>query len=202
MKSIGWIRRFSGFCIARPLAAIGVTRNHIIATRLVLGVLTGVVLAIGPAWFATGAVLFLIGMFLERADGELARLTKQATPILDRRALICYGLTNALAFVGLGIGLRAGIHGLWEIPMGVFAAASFAVLPWLVQRLDAIDGKRSAEFDGIEGIDADDALFLFPVALLVGWAEGALMVAAFGGTAFVCALYATHFRKFHPDSSD
>lgn len=199
MKSIGWMRRFSGACIARPLAALGVKRDQVTAVRLVLGLLAALALAVGPAWFAVGAGFFLIGLFLERSDGEFARRSEQTKPASDRYALLTYSLSNALVFIGLGIGLRDGIYGLWEIPMGLMAAFALAVLPWLVKRLDAIDGKRSAEFEGMAGIDADDALLLVPVALWAGWAEGLLMVAAFGGTAFVCALYATHFRKFHPD---
>ena len=198
MESISWLRRLSGICISRPLAALGVRREQIIALRIVLGVLTALALAIGPSWFAAGAALFLIGLFLERSDSEFARISGQVNLASDRFALVSYSVTNALAFVGLGIGLRNGIHGLWEIPMGLLAAAGLAVLPWLVKRLETIDGKRSAEFDGIAGIDADDLLFIVPVALWAGYAEGLLMLTAFGGTMFVVALYTTHFRKFQP----
>ena len=196
MKSTSWLRRLSGICIGRPLAAIGIKREQVIVLRIVLGVLTALALAIGPSWFAAGAALFLVGLFFERSDGEFSRTSGQIDQVGDRFALITYGATNALAFIGLGIGLRNGIYGLWEIPMGLFAAAGLAVLPWLVKRLETIDGKRSAEFDGIAGIDADDLLFIVPVALWAGYAEGLLMLTAFGGTLFVGALYMTHFRKF------
>ena len=196
VKSMGWLRRLSGMCIGRPLAAIGVKREQVITFRIVLGGLAALALAIGPRWFAIGAALFLTGLFLERADHEFARLEGQANRASDRYALIVYSLTNALAFVGLGIGLRDGIYGLWEIPMGMLAAFGLAVLPWLVKRLEAIDGKRSAELDGIAGIDGDDLLFIVPLAIWAGWAEGLMLVAAFAGTTFVCALYLTHFRKF------
>ena len=177
---------------------MGVRREQVIALRIILGVLTALALAVGPSWFAAGAALFLVGLLLERSDGEFARISGQINLSGDRFALIAYSVTNALAFVGLGIGLRNGIYGRWEIPMGLLAAAGLAVLPWLVKRLEAIDGKRSAEFDGIAGIDADDLLFIVPVALWAGYAEGLLMLAAFGGTMFVCALYMTHYRKFQP----
>ena len=162
-----------------------------------LGVLAALSFATGPAWFAVGAAIFFIGLLLERSDGEFRHLSGPMSPAVDRFSLITYGLTNALAFIGLGIGLRNGIYGLWEIPMGLFAAFSLCVLPWIIQRLETIDGERSAEFDGIAGIDADDMLFIVPVAIWAGWSEGVMLVVAFGGTAFVSALYLTHFRKFH-----
>jgi len=197
VNTIGWLRRSCGIGIARPLAAIGLKREWAIAFRVVLGVMTAIALAVGPTWFGVGAALFLIALLLERSDGEFARIAGYASPTVNRFSLIAYSLTNSLAFAGLGIGLRDGKYGLWELVMGLFAAVALAVLPWLVKRLEAIDGQRSPEFDGIAGIDADDLLILVPVALWAGWAEGLLLVAAFGGSAFVAALYMTHFRKIH-----
>ncbi len=196
MKPDSWIRRFASVCIARPLNAIGVTRLQLIATRLLLGVLAALLLAVGPAWFSMAAALFLVMILLERSDSGLASFTKQASPPSDRHALIYGSLSNALVFAGLGVGMRDSEYGLTAIAMGLLAAFGVTALPWLVKRLEIIDGARSPEFDGIAGLEPEDVLLLAPVALWAGWAEGVLLVTAFGAGTFACALYLTHYRKF------
>lgn len=191
-----WLCRITGICIARPLNAIGVTRNSVITVRLVSGVLAALGLALGPAFFSVAAALFLIGVLLQRADAEFALLTAEVDLASDRYAYTSNNICNALAFFGLGIGMRFSEFGLLAIVMGFFAGIAAISLPWLIKRLELIDGKRSAEFDGVAGIDADDLLLLIPFALWLGWAEMLLVVAAFGGSALVGAMYVMHYRKF------
>lgn len=197
MKTDSWLRRFSRICIARPVSAIGVTRNQVTAVRLALGFLAAVVLAFGPAWFSVAATLFLLGMLLARSDDELARLKEQACLASERYAFISDSLSNILAFAGLGVGMRASEYGLTAIAMGLMAGFAVAAVPWLVRRLEVIDGRRSDEFDSIAGVDAADVLLIFPIALWAGWAEALLLVAAFAAPTFAVALYMNHYRKFN-----
>jgi hypothetical protein len=81
--------------------------------------------------------------------------------------------------------------------MGICAALAMIAAPWLVKRLEAIDGRRSPEFDKIAGFDVGDIVLIIPIALWAGWAQGLLLVIAFGGAAFTGGLYMAHFRKFH-----
>ena len=185
-----------GVCIARPLNAIGVTQKTVITVRLVIGLLAALGLALGPTWFAVAAGLFLIGVFLQRADAEFSLLVDEIDSVSDRYAYNSNNLCNALTFLGLGVGLRFSEFGLLAILMGLFAGIAAVAFPWLIKRLEIIDGKRSAEFDGVAGVDADDLLLLVPFALWMGWAEALLVVAAVGGSALVGAMYVMHYRKF------
>ncbi|MGB5831767.1 MAG: hypothetical protein WBG92_07235, partial [Thiohalocapsa sp.] len=115
-------------------------------------------LAADPALFSAGAALFLITILLERSYGGIGQATGQAVPASDRYAIISDSLCNSLAFVGLGVGLRNSEHGSAAMAMGLSAGIAVAAGPWLVRRLEIIEGRRSVEFGRVAGMDADDVL--------------------------------------------
>lgn len=192
----GLIRRGTGLWLAQPLNTVGVTLDQVTTARLVFGLTAALALAAGPTAFAAGATLLLFGVVLSRCSDSLPRLPERSDPQSERYAFFSDIFANALAFVGLGVGLRLGELGAHTITMGLLAAIAVVFVPLLARRLELIDGRRSPEFDGFAGIDADDVVFLVPIALWLGWAEGLLIIAAFGGIAFAGALYMTHYRKF------
>ncbi|MFK8016045.1 MAG: hypothetical protein AB8G17_11470 [Gammaproteobacteria bacterium] len=196
MKPSGWVRRFSRHFIAQPLKSIGITQRPVLIVRLAIGVLAALALASGPVYFFVAAGLWLVGIVLERTAAGFEPITPPEHVQINRHALISESVSNALAFVGLGIGMRASEYGDKALLMGLLAALGVALLPWLVRRLERIDGKRSAEFDGVAGLDADDVLFLVPVALWAGMQDALLLVSAVFAPTFVAAIYVTHYRKF------
>jgi phosphatidylserine synthase len=59
----------------RPLVGTGVTPNHLTTLRLLTGIAACIGIALGtPAGNAWGGALWLVSAFLDRADGELARV--------------------------------------------------------------------------------------------------------------------------------
>ena len=200
MEPKGLLRRVSHVLIARPLSKTGVQRDHLTIARLLAGVLAAVMLALGPAGFWLAAPLLVVGVILQRTGSEMSEIIGPNSAASDRCEGLSDSVSNALAFFGLGVGLRFGEHGLATIAMGVFAGIAVAVIPWLIRRLAVIDGKRPAEFDGIAGLDADDIMLIFPVALWVGWQEGLLLVTAFAAPTFALAFFTTHYRKFSASS--
>ena len=205
MDRSGWFRKLAGACIAGPVHRLGGSREQVVAARAIAGLVAAGALAAGAAWFSAAAGLLLFGGLLARADAGLARRSGGADPRADRRAFLADLASNALAFLGLGAGVQAGAGALQAgvpaapppVLMGLVAALAVAAVPLLAKRLETINGRRSSEFDGMAGFDGDDILFLVPVALWLGWAEGLLMLTAFGGAAFAGGLYMAHFRKFH-----
>ena len=160
--------------------------------------MAALMLAAGAAWFAAGGLFFLLAILLERSGDALARARMQgsADPPGERLALFSDSLANALPFAGLGFGLRGGEQGLAAIAMGAVAALGVALLPWLIRRLETIDGRRAAEFGGVAGLEAEDILLLVPVALWAGWAEALLVAVAFIAPTLASAFYMMHYRKF------
>jgi phosphatidylglycerophosphate synthase len=173
-----WIHRAVRVTIVRPLAKTPVTPNQLTTVRLLAGIAAAVCMAIGPEWRAIGGGLFVVSVFLDRADGELARLTGQTSPGGHRYDMISDAACNALILIGLGLGLRDAAFGLWAIPMGVLAGSSVAAILWMVVRMEDAGGARAAELPSFLGFDADDAVLLIPVFVWLGKSESLLIAAA------------------------
>jgi hypothetical protein len=194
MKRLSWVRRAVRACILKPMPA-AITPAQVWQARLVAGILAAAAVAVGPRGFALGGALFVIATLLGHAADDLC----DAQPSGDVRVRSRQSwdiAVSALIFIGLGIGLRHTEHGLAAPAMGCVAALSVIAVPWLIKRLEAIDGRPSDEFGGVYGLDPEDILLLVPLALWAGWAEALLVVAAFGAAAFASAFYMTHYRKF------
>ncbi len=177
-----WFHKVARVAVARPLARTPVSPNHLTIIRLLSGL--GAAMALGLGEWNWGAGLFLLSMLMDRADGDLARLTGKTSPLGHKLDLIGDTLCNTVVFIGLGVGLRAGAYGLWSIPMGLLAGGSVALILFLVLRIEAREGARAAEIGSVAGFDPDDAIIAVPVALWLGWAEGLLLAAAIGAPAF------------------
>lgn len=184
-----WMHRGVRLAV-RPLAATPVTPNQITTLRLVAGVAAAAALAEGGAdWRAWGAGLFLVGMFLDRADGELARLSGKSSPWGHRYDLISDALCNVLAFFGLGLGLRGLGFAGWAPVLGLAAGLGIAAVLWLVIRLEQRHGARAGELGSAAGFDPDDALLILPLAIWLGYADWLLVAAAVGAPIFALFMF-------------
>jgi archaetidylinositol phosphate synthase len=178
-----WLHRIVRVGI-EPLTKTRITPNQLTSVRLGVAVGAAVLMAVGPRWHSYGAGLFLLSMLLDRADGELARITGRTSPWGHTYDLFSDALANTLIFVGIGIGLRAEAFRLWSIPMGILAGAAVAFIFWLLMRIESVAGKRAAEFDSVGGFDPDDAMLAIPVAVIMGWTDQLLIAASIGAPLF------------------
>lgn len=168
----------------RPLVNTPVTPNQITILRLVTGMCAAGLFALGPQWHIYAALMFLLSMLLDRADGELARLSGKTSPWGHSFDLISDGLCNVVAFVGLGIGMRESTLGFWSVAMGIVAGAAVAIIFWLVLKVESLQGQRAAELGEMAGFDADDAIIVVPVMVLLGGAKALLIAASIGAPLF------------------
>ncbi|CAA6603700.1 CDP-alcohol phosphatidyltransferase [Rhodospirillaceae bacterium LM-1] len=190
-----WIHKISRVFV-RPLVDTPVTPNQLTTLRLACGIGAASLVAVGDDKLtAIGAGVFLASMVLDRADGELARLSGKTSPWGHKYDLIADSLSNALIFAGLGIGLRGGFFGLWSIPMGFLAGGAVAAILWLVMRAESQQGARAAEISGSGGFDPDDGMLAIPVLIWLGLSQILLALAAIGAPAFAIYFF-LKFRKF------
>lgn len=184
-----WMHRVVRVGVA-PLANTGVTPNHLTTLRLVTGLAATASFAVGtPVWRAWGGGLFVVSMFLDRADGELARLGGKSSAWGHKYDLVSDAVCNALVFLGIGIGLRDGAFGPWAAVMGLVAGAAITAILLLVLRMEEMVGERAAQFQGAAGFDPDDAMLLVPLLVWVGWAEALIVAACLGAPAFALYMY-------------
>jgi phosphatidylglycerophosphate synthase len=165
----------------RPLVATPVRPNHLTTLRIVTGVTAAACFATGQdGWVLAGAAVMVLSLFLDRADGELARLSGKTSRFGHVYDLIADGTANTAVFLGIGLGLRASALADWAVTLGLFAGLAVALSELLVMRLDATGVRKSSELGGRWGFDPDDGLFLVPLGMALGLGPELLIAAAIG----------------------
>ncbi len=174
----------------RPLAGTRITPNQVTTLRLAGGLAAAAAYAVGTTgWDYAGSALFVVALLLDRADGELARLGGKTSSWGHTYDLIADGVSNAAAFVGIGIGLRDSVLGWWALPTGAAAGGSIAFILWMTIQIEAREGARAAELGGAAGFDPDDAVLMVPLAMALGGGVPLLMVSVIGAPAFAIYFY-------------
>ncbi|MBI1733172.1 MAG: CDP-alcohol phosphatidyltransferase family protein [Gammaproteobacteria bacterium] len=178
-----WLHRLIRGAV-RPLINTPVTPNHLTTVRLLTGVGAAALFAVpGYAWGAVGALLFMISMLFDRADGELARMSGKSSAFGHVYDLITDGICTVAAFVGIGFGLRSGTLGIWAPVLGIIAGVSVAVTFLVAEKIKTFTGAYA--FDATHGVDPDDAMLVVPIAMLSGLGTVLLFAAAVGAPAFL-----------------
>jgi len=173
MVGDSWTHKIARVCIL-PLVNTSVTPNHLTTLRLVTGVAACSLFAIGTTeWNFYGGLLWILSAFLDRADGELARVSGKTSPRGHQYDYISDVFVTALFFIGIGIGLRGSLLGdinlgLWSIVMGVSATAGVIAAEILAEKIDRVQKDTGEKaYAGFAGFDFDDVLYLFaPVVWL------------------------------------
>ncbi|MCQ8242094.1 CDP-alcohol phosphatidyltransferase family protein [Rhizosaccharibacter radicis] len=193
----------------RPLIGSGVTPNHLTTLRLLTGVGACAALAMGPQAlgghaFLWGGVLWVLSAFLDRADGELARIGNMMSPGGHRYDYLVDNGVNCLFFLAIGVGLRdATLHGFrlggWAVALGVIASAAMFACNWMSERYEArVPGERT--WNGAWGFHADDALYLLGPAAWFGLLMPILFGAAVGTSAMALVIL-VRLLRLPPDGA-
>lgn len=184
MNYNSWTHRLARRLV-RPLVGTRVTPNHLTTLRLLTALGACAAFTVGAyVWDVWGGVLWTLSAFLDRADGELARLSGQTSSFGHRYDFATDVLASALFFVGIGIGLRESWLGDAAIGLGVLAGSGVAAASLLSEWLERREATGRRAYEGAAGFDVDDVMYLFgPIAWLGGLAP-LLVGAALGGPAF------------------
>ena len=169
----------------KPLTKTAITPNQITTLRLISGLGAALLFSIGQeSYTIVGSGIFILSLLLDRADGILARLTGKTSKYGHKYDLIADTISNAMSFVGIGAGLRHGQLDDLAIILGFVAGLSVATVFFLVIRIEALQGDRSAEIKSTAGFDPDDGMLIVPVALLLGFGNELIISAAIGAPIF------------------
>jgi phosphatidylglycerophosphate synthase len=179
-----WTHRLARVSV-RPLVGTRVTPNNLTTARIATGVGACAAFMVGDQeWEVWGGFLWLVSCFLDRADGELARLGGLSSPgghLYDYYSDVAI---NALFFVAIGVGLRDGYFGPSSIALGLVAGSTVAIASILSERLEKLAATGEKAYAGVLGFDFDDVLYLFAPAVWLGWSAPLLVGAAVGGPVF------------------
>jgi phosphatidylglycerophosphate synthase len=191
MVGDSWTHKIARVCIL-PLVDTPVTPNHLTTLRLVSGLAACAAFAVGDReWDIWGGWLWLFSAFMDRADGELARVGGKTSPWGHKYDMVCDTLITSLFFLGAGIGLRHGWLGDWAILLGAMGTAGVLAAELLAEAIDrrqADTGEKA--YPGIWGFDFDDVLYLFAPIVWLGWQMPFVVGASVGAPAFAMLTWA------------
>ena len=180
-----WIHRVARACVAAPLAGTPITPNHLTALRLVLGLAAAAAFASGERGLVlAGCALFPVSMLLDRADGELARLTGRTSRFGHVFDVAADAVCDCLVLVAA----RHGVFGGWAIAMGALAGVSAAAVLLALLHVETRRGAGTVRFSGPAGFDPDDAMILIPIALAADLADWLLLASALTAPAVALVL--------------
>jgi len=157
--------------LVRPLAGTRVSPSHVTAIGLIIGLGAGGLFATGSAAAANiAAGLFMLFLFLDHADGELARLTGKTSTFGQQFDSLAGSATLTALFIGMGIGLSRGEPGstvllLLGLAAGFSQIAITAVRMGIRRRF----GTKPLAHPGRFGIEIEDALYLIGPATWLGY---------------------------------
>jgi hypothetical protein len=165
--------------LVRPLVGTWVRPNHLTTLRLLSGLAACVGFAAGTrSGMAWGGGLWLVSAFVDRADGELARighLESAAGHIYD---YVVDNVVNAAFFAAIGFGLRGGWLGGWSVPLGLLSGGALLLCNWWSELLERRSPPATRAYAGRWGFDPDDALYLMAPCAWLGWLPPILLGAA------------------------
>ncbi len=155
--------------LVTPLIGTPIRPNHLTTMRLVTGIGACGAVAIGtPAGSAWGGALWLVSAFLDRADGELARVGGMTSEAGHRYDFLADVVVNSLLFVCAGFGARHGWLGAWGLPLGMAATVSMLIC-WVVgDAFERLEGSGAKVYPGRWGFDVDDGLYLIAPLIWLG----------------------------------
>jgi len=185
MVGDSWTHKIARVCIL-PLVNTAVTPNHLTILRLITGIAACSFFTVGSQeWNLWGGVLWLISSFLDRADGELARVSNKTSEWGHKFDYFCDVTVTTLFFVGIGIGLREYSLGYWTILMGLIAAVAVIVAEVLAEIIDQANKDTGEKaYPGFAGFDFDDVLYLFAPLVWLDWHYPFLIAASIGAPIF------------------
>jgi len=169
--------------LIRPLLGTAVRPNHLTTLRLLTGVAACLAFVPGTrAGMWCGGALWLLSAFLDRADGELARIGNMMSPAGHRYDYYSDTAVNTLFFICIGFGLRHSWLGSWSIALGLLSGTSILLVSLFSEWLELRSPPGTRAYSGRWGFDPDDALYLMGPLAWLGWLSAVLVGAAIGAT--------------------
>lgn len=181
-----------------PLVNTSVTPNQITTVRLITGIVAAGMFAVGSQTYTVlGGWMFMFSALIDRADGELARLSGRTSPGGHAYDFKCDAVSSSLVFLGIGIGLRFGSIGWGSGLLGLIAAGSVGGIYWIVTRIEGAKRDGKPVFTGVGRFDPDDALFLLgPIAWMGDLGLWPLLISAAIGAPIFAGWAVYRDRRF------
>src|SRR3970040_935971 len=145
--------------LVTPFKNTPVHPNHLTTVTLLLGQAAAwmFAFAIGLAWRA--GLLYMLAVFSDHMDGELARMTGKTSSFGHDYDYIVGGINYTSLFIGIGIGLHESA-GDWALALGLLAGLSNPCILYLRMQMERKFGLEAVEHPAHAGFEIEDFVYL------------------------------------------
>ncbi len=149
----------------------------------------------GEALWHWGAVFFVVAMFLDHVDGQLARATGKTSRLGYHLDHIASAMTYATVFIGMGLGLGDDRFAGWGLPLGTNAGLAIAVI--FSVRIGAKEawGPEAAEQPNVLGFEMEDIMYVVAPVTWFGVVDWFVLAAAFGAPIYLIIQVIVYLRR-------
>lgn len=156
--------------LVRPLVRSPIHPNHLTLLSLMLGGLAAALFAFGgQAHTNLAAGIYMLAVFTDHTDGELARQSGKTSALGHKLDFIVGGLNYTLLFCGIGIGQLHDGLGLGGMLLGLAAGLSNPFILRLRLKLDERWGKQAWKHPSAVGFELEDFIYLIgPITWMFG----------------------------------
>jgi phosphatidylglycerophosphate synthase len=172
--------------VARALARTPVTPNQVTTFGVICGLVAGALFAQGEPMLANlAAPLFMVAVFTDHVDGEVARMTGRTSRFGHYYDHIAAATSYVVMFLGVGVGLRGGPLGDWSVLLGFLAGASVATIFSVRLGMERTHGKEITRQPSFAGFEPEDTLYIVGPVTWLGALQPFLLAAGIGTPVFL-----------------
>ena len=181
--------------VVRGLSRTPITPNQVTTFSIVLGLSVAWLYAQGGAGAYIAAALFIVTVWLDHVDGELARATDRTSKFghyFDH----CAAMTNYVAmFIGAGIGARMEILGISSVFLGITAGVSIILIMSIRMYGEGRFGRDAMKQSPKAGFEIEDTLYIVGPVTWLGFMEYFIVLAGVGAPMFLLYVIFDFFRR-------
>ncbi len=177
-----WDQRI-GHWIARRIAGTRLRPNHVTAVDLVVGLASGVAIAIDHP--DLGALLFLVARLIDCVDGELARIQGTSSKFGEYFDLFAGTCTYLSFFAGLAVWSYLHENGEFVSVLLLIVLAAVMLNTVLLLVRQKLLHDRTEEFPTLGRLNLEDGAYLIPVGIWLGFPFETFAFVSIGAALFV-----------------
>ena len=192
---IPYDQRLARACI-RPFAGTALHPNIVTGISLTLGIASGLSFAAGgPGMQHIAALMFMLAVFVDHMDGELARMTGEVSRVGYYLDYLVGSLNYTIVFCAIGLGIYQWNGSEIALLIGLAAGLSNPIIVALRLLMERRFGSEAVEHPSGGGFELEDFIYLIGPVTWLGGLEYFFWLYATGTLGYLLWTVLTFLRK-------
>ena len=192
---IPYDQRLARACIS-PFAGTALHPNVVTGISLALGIASGLSFAAGGSGMQhIAALMFMLAVFVDHMDGELARMTGQVSRIGYYLDYLVGSLNYTILFSAIGLGIYQWNGSEIALLIGLAAGLSNPIIVALRLLMERRFGSEAVEHPSGGGFELEDFIYLIGPVTWLGGLEYFFWLYATGTLGYLLWTVFTFLRK-------